>query len=232
MNVSAPGILSMLLFAVTFACPLDYREDPTIAKTRRAEPERLERLALRVRDVERRARVLSSRWTDVRQGYHRAQQDFTAAEVKYQMAARSSDAASTTFSVARTAWEEARWRWELYQQLVLVAAAIDAHNLDRYRSLTGDHVDSLDCSDGMSVRAFRELLISRGIDLRGKDIDHIVPRSLGGADHPANYRVLDSGLNRSLQDTWGPGKCRLAGRKCAGAIAISRKCGTYRGPEF
>jgi hypothetical protein len=242
MKGSAPSILSMLLFAGAFACPVGSREDSTVvAQTRRAEPElrdqvrgdrRLERVVQRVRDVERRARALGSRWADVRQGYLRAQQAFTAAEVKYQVAARSSDVASTTFSAARTAWDEARWRWELYQQLVLVAAAIDAHNLDRFRALTGNQIDSLDCSEGMTVRAFRELLISRGVDLQGKDIDHIVPRSLGGAAHPANYRVLDSGLNRSLRDSWGPGKCRFAGRKCAGAIAISRKCGHYRGPEF
>lgn len=35
----------------------------------------------------------------------------------------------------------------------------------------------------------------QGIDLRGRDADHGLPRSKGGADHPLNYRMIDASLN-------------------------------------
>jgi hypothetical protein len=233
----AVGVVVAFLGATVSTCRADEPLPPSaVAQAEVPKPERhdpVEALIQRVREVERRVRTLSSRWEDIRQGYIRAQQAFMAAEVTYQKAARSNDDASTALSTARVAWDEARWRWELYQLLVLVAAAVDARNLDRFRALTGrTDVGSLDCDGGMSVAAFRALLLARGVDLTGKHIDHIVPLSRGGADHPANYRVIDSQRNLRWGNVWGPGKCHDAGKKCAGAIAISRKCGWYRGPEF
>lgn len=235
MRLKALGTLILLLVAAMFTCPPDdrARSGSDGAAVHPAPSGRFDRLVRRVREVERRARALDTSWAEVRRGYVRAHEAFIAAELAYQAAARSGDEAATEFSTAREAWDQARWRWELYQQLVLAAAAIDAHNLERFRSLTGNRdVSSLDCSAGMSTNAFRSLLLASGTSLTDVDIDHIVPRSLGGADHPANYQLLDRSLNRSLQDSWGPAKCRLAGNRCAGAIAVSRKCGTFRGPEF
>ena len=51
----------------------------------------------------------------------------------------------------------------------------------------------------MSTRKYRETLRSQGVSLKGKDIDHIIPRSRGGPDMPWNYNPLDSSINRSLQ---------------------------------
>jgi hypothetical protein len=200
----------------------------------RVDEKRLESLVRRARDLEWRAHAVGSRWEEVRQRYLGAERAFNATEKTWQLVARSSDSTSDRFTAAREAWEEARFRWELYQTLVVVAAAIDAHNLERFRLETGNQmVDSLDCDEGLTTGAFRALLIRLGYSLVGKEIDHIVPRSLGGADHPANYRVIDGSLNRRLGNEWGPDKCRAVGKQtCAGAIAISRECGSYRGPEF
>jgi len=41
-------------------------------------------------------------------------------------------------------------------------------------------------------------LRAEGISLDGLDVDHVWPWALGGADHPLNYQLLDSSLNRSL----------------------------------
>ncbi|MCC6559207.1 MAG: HNH endonuclease [Polyangiaceae bacterium] len=51
----------------------------------------------------------------------------------------------------------------------------------------------------MSTRKYRETLRAQGVDLDGKDIDHIIPRSRGGPDLPWNYNPLDASINRSLQ---------------------------------
>jgi hypothetical protein len=54
------------------------------------------------------------------------------------------------------------------------------------------------CEDLTSTRTLRARLRAEGVDLRGVDVDHLWPRSLGGADHPANYQLLSAPLNRSL----------------------------------
>ena len=85
----------------------------------------------------------------------------------------------------------------------------------------------------MTTAVYRRQLVRQGINLLGMDIDHIVPRSLGGADHPMNYQVLDTSTNRSLGATWNANKCLMAGQaRCSEALAVSRHCGSYAGPWF
>lgn len=73
----------------------------------------------------------------------------------------------------------------------------------------------------------------QGVDLAGKDIDHIVPRSLGGADNPGNYRIISAHENRSLGATWNEEKCLAVGEtRCARAVATSHECGSLRGIGF
>ena len=85
----------------------------------------------------------------------------------------------------------------------------------------------------MSTAAYRALLTGQGVNLAGVDVDHIVPRSLGGADNPANYQLLPSSINRSLGATWNEDKCLGVGtERCARAITASRECGTLRGTGF
>lgn len=54
------------------------------------------------------------------------------------------------------------------------------------------------CEGAMSTQSYRASLRARGISLEGRDIDHVLPHSLGGANHPLNYQPLESSLNRSL----------------------------------
>ena len=54
------------------------------------------------------------------------------------------------------------------------------------------------CEGAMRTGRYREMLRAQGVPLDGRDIDHILPHSLGGANHPLNYQPLESSLNRSL----------------------------------
>jgi hypothetical protein len=82
----------------------------------------------------------------------------------------------------------------------------------------------------MTTPAYRALLIARGVSLRGMHIDHIVPRALGGADHPSNYQILRSTENQRFGARWSLAKCMGAGRAaCVRAVEVSRACGKFTG---
>lgn len=53
-------------------------------------------------------------------------------------------------------------------------------------------IRSTTCGGAMSTSKFRRL---KGIDDPGLHVDHRIPRSLGGADHPLNYRVISAHEN-------------------------------------
>jgi hypothetical protein len=89
------------------------------------------------------------------------------------------------------------------------------------------------CAGGMSRHAYRARLTGQGVSLEGQDTGHIVPQSLGGADHPDNYVPMSASQNRSLGNTFSRSICMSYGaQRCARAVAISRKCGTLRGFGF
>ncbi len=57
------------------------------------------------------------------------------------------------------------------------------------------------CDTKQTTREFRKRLREQGVserELKRLDIDHVVPRSKGGIDHPLNYEAMNSSLNRSL----------------------------------
>jgi len=110
---------------------------------------------------------------------------------------------------------------------------VDARNLGNYRSSpeAARVMDNFNCEQ-VRTGKYRRGLTKQGLDLTGLEIDHIVPRSLGGADHPANYQVIPMKVNRSLGNTWTPAKCASVGAQCAIAIAVSYYCGSYAGPAF
>lgn len=97
------------------------------------------------------------------------------------------DAASADYRQAAADYETAR------QEFVKVATALVA-------AAASDLVTSSICGPRVSTRAYRRQLRREGVDLSGKDIDHIFPRSHGGADQPWNYAPLESSINRSLGD--------------------------------
>lgn len=183
--------------------------------------------------VSLRASRLSREWADIEQEFQRAAHDHELAQAQLQTAIQGSARASEQFAKASETATRAATKWRIFQQLVMIAAAVDAANLDAARAAGARGTVSVDCGENMSTAAFRALLASHGADLTGKDIDHIVPRSLGGADNPGNYQVLPSSENRSLGATWNQDKCLAVGEvRCARAIATSHRCGSLRGMGF
>jgi hypothetical protein len=179
--------------------------------------------------VEGEAASLGSRWDGILDSYQAAEREFTEADRTYQRASVHNQASSEGQRRARATYEEARTRWLAARYLIQVAALLDAQRLDEARGIGGSHPE-LGCGAGMSTAAYRALLIAGGMNLDGLEVDHIVPRFHGGADHPANYQLLSVSTNRSWGADWSISKCSSAGpQRCANAVAVSRACGNYRG---
>jgi hypothetical protein len=115
-----------------------------------------------------------------------AEEEFTAARRMYEHASARASIAAEEFANARDNYQKASDNYRRIAAIIILAAASDA-------------LGSQLCDSTMSTRAFREQLRREGVVLKeGIDVDHIWPRALGGADHPANYQLLPSEVNRSL----------------------------------
>lgn len=222
----------VLVSVLALACSKS-RFDETRAK-------RLERKAAAqsaaVDNLEKRAAQLGAEWTDITTGFREAAARNLAAQKALKTTTSLYGASGAQFDEASRTAQRAAARWELFQKLVVAAATVDAANLDAARAArgaaAGRDVDA-SCEAGMSTATFRTLMLKQGKSIAGLDVDHIVPRSLGGADHPLNYRLISSSLNRSLGNTWGDDKCLAVGAdRCAQAIAVSNKCGSLKGLGF
>lgn len=204
-------------------------DDPPSSRPLSGESEQL----LAVEELERGVRGVQANAADIEQEFARAKQLYEEAKVKWDAARRLTEASETSIGSAIESFEAAEKKWKYYQVLIEVAAAVDANNLDKFRASTGvKNVRSLNCDAGMSTAAFRRQLTLDGVNIEGMDVDHIVPRSLGGADHPANYQLLSSSVNRSIGNRWDAAKCLATRGQCAGAVAISRRCGNFSGTGF
>jgi hypothetical protein len=179
--------------------------------------------------TEQDARNLTGAWADVTTGYERAAYRYAQARGQYDAATTLAQTAGANFAAATAEFNSAATMWRFYRALVYFAASVDASNLQAARA-AGHMPREVDCQP-MSTAQYRRVLERRGVDLTGKDIDHIVPHALGGADDVSNYEVLDSSVNRSIGAMWGADKCEIAGiEQCALAAAISRQCGAFAGP--
>ena len=54
------------------------------------------------------------------------------------------------------------------------------------------------CRGAMRTSEYRREHRARGVGLANRDVEHVFPHGLGGANRPANYEVLSSHANRSL----------------------------------
>ena len=175
---------------------------------------------------------LSAEWQDVALAYGDAATSYQAAARRYAEAQAHAENAEHEFNEASAQWRKASTEYRFFQALMLVAAQVDAANLDSFRAWRTSGGEGLprdfSCAP-VSTATFRRLLIAQGVDLAGLDVDHIVPHSLGGADHPGNYQLLPSSVNRSIGNQWDREKCLAVAERCAQAVAVSRKCGEYRG---
>lgn len=128
-----------------------------------------------------RAATLSTRVDAVVQVWRDSRSDFTAASYAFNHASNGGRIANSGFATAISDFQAAERRYRQVT-LLMLAVAVSSHL----------------CATRVSTRKFRAELRANGIELRGQDIDHMWPRSLGGVDHPLNYEVLDAHLNRSL----------------------------------
>jgi hypothetical protein len=183
--------------------------------------------------LDTRVRALGAMWTDVQTGYESAARRNEAATRGLEEATRAYGVTSQQYRVASEVADRASSRWKLFQKLVIVAAAMDAANLQAAKAQSAADPASLSCDRDMSTSAYRVLLAAQGVALDGMDVDHIVPRSLGGADNPENYQLLPASVNRSLGNTWNEEKCLSVGaERCARAVGVSRKCGGFASLGF
>ena len=181
-------------------------------------------------DTEAVAAATTKRWKRVEAAFDKALGLAQQAEGLSKETLLAAGGAKDKFAEAADAFEKAGIDWERTKLLLLLAASMDLHK-EMSKDPVRSKVRSASC-EPVSTRAQRRAYEKQGISLAGKDVDHIVPRSLGGADHPSNYMPLDASTNRSIGNMFGKAKCAMPGvgqAKCALAIAISRKCGTFKG---
>jgi hypothetical protein len=110
-----------------------------------------------------------------------AQDQFTDAQAVWREARKNFGAATDDYRRAKADYDAAE-RW--YRIVVAAMAS--------YAAARGV------CSTAKSKEKLRRELRRTGVDLTGKDIDHIWPKSRGGIDHPLNFEVMEASLNRSL----------------------------------
>lgn len=142
-----------------------------------ADDERIDALSARVEDFERAV-------DDVLVLYRQASAELEVATVRFEQAGQAGRAAAGSYERAAEDYEVAARNWRLVTISILAAA-------------TWDYAGHL-CDTRMTTAQYRKQLRQQGIDLDGLDADHGLPKSKGGADHPLNYRMIDSSLNRSL----------------------------------
>lgn len=128
-----------------------------------------------------RGTLLSARARQIVQLWQAHQRSFDQARATYAASATIARGASAEYGTAIEDFRHAEQQYRRAALVVILAAASSGL-----------------CSTTASTRAFRARLRAEGVELDGQDIDHIWPKSLGGVDHPLNYQVLDSSLNRSL----------------------------------
>lgn len=158
-----------------------------------------------IADAEGRVDALLEATSEIVSLYRETTEGFRVAEEAFEETAAMAEAASTRFRESSEDYELARSHWQKVTLVLLAAAASTA---------VGKSV----CGNPVSTQRFRRRLETVGINLAGKDIDHIVPKALGGPDHPWNYQVLESSVNRSLGADFGVAKCWNAGPKCVLAV--------------
>ncbi|HAA57588.1 MAG TPA: hypothetical protein DCE42_22670 [Myxococcales bacterium] len=216
----------------------------------------------RYRDFAHGVSKLVGHYQELGMELQRIEKTYAKALGNYKKAQRTHAASSKAFKKSESLFQEALVYWKLRKDLKKIAKQLSEikENFDRANKAyalfkkgkimkssfvrqfkqhvaRGDWKQALQVMACMNItpRKYRLLLKAQGMDLTGKDIDHIVPLSKGGAQHPLNYRVLDASKNRSLQATWNIKKCLDAGKSnCLQAILVSKYCGSYKGnlPPF
>lgn len=117
-------------------------------------------------------------------GYRAAEATYQRAAEMFQRAEGQWRVATTEAAAAREDYERARDGYHRAIALMLAGATND--------------LSAQFCREAISTSAYRRQLREAGVDLTGRDIDHVFPHAQGGANHPLNYRPLDASTNRAL----------------------------------
>lgn len=123
--------------------------------------------------------------------------------------------------LANVEWDKARQAWERASAVQVFVLALALGGPDAKLAL---------CSGRQSVRAYRRVLQREGVDLRGMDIDHLLPKSLGGTDHPLNFRPTPAHLNRAWGNRFDFLKCGHQPFACMLGVFVSVYCGQRAKP--
>ena len=81
-----------------------------------------------------------------------------------------------------------------------------------YQSFLYDYMHASG-TDRISPQCVRSMLLGIGIDLKEKTIEHIIPRSMGGLDHPRNYCIVSDELSRAWAEDWSDDKRAILGNR-------------------
>lgn len=100
--------------------------------------------------------------------------------MRFEQAAQAGRAAAESYERAAADYEAAARSWRFVTISILAAATWTTQ------------------ATSATPGQYRKQLRQQGLDLDGLDTDHGLPKSKGGADHPLNYRMIESSLNRSL----------------------------------
>lgn len=114
-----------------------------------------------------------------------ARRDWLEAKTELERASTANINASGSYARASEDYQIAAQRFRTATTILILAAASDLF-------LRGV------CGPKVSTGAYRRQLRAHGVDLDGKDIDHIFAKSRGGPDRPWNYNPLASSINRSI----------------------------------
>jgi hypothetical protein len=143
-----------------------------------ADRERVMELNASAETIRHQVQQVTSEWTKIAG-------ELDTAIATYERAQIVGNEAIDELKIARQTYEQAADRFRMVAMIVIIAAASES---------LGGHI----CAQTTSTRTFRAHLRSEGRSLGGLDVDHVWPRALGGADHPLNYQLLDSSVNRGL----------------------------------
>ncbi len=182
-----PTLCSALLFGCATSAGTEARtlraELEAVEATHQSQSERIAQAHEDVRVLRRDVVAVLAKFEEAEEAYRRATE---ALEEVAESAARSTEAHQR----AVAAFREAERNYKIIAATIAIAASLDA-------------VGRAVCGGIQSTASYRRELASEGLDLSGKDIDHLWPHSKSGVDHRWNYQVIDSSMNRSLgADVW------------------------------
>ncbi len=180
--------LAALAIAVLAACGRSSVDDEPARRAAQAVDE-IERVEARDRqtisELSAAAGTLRSAIMRLTDDWARVSAELRTVTATYERARMIGEQAGAELKATREQYAQAAREYRIVTAIIIIAAASD---------VLGDAL----CQGKMSTRTFRNHLRAEGISVDGFDVDHVLPRALGGADHPWNYQLLDSSLNRSL----------------------------------